>query len=389
MSAKDTSGKLIPLEALRGMAALVVVVHHFVQCFLPGYDGTIMPYDADKALLGTPLFAFINGFGAVMLFFVLSGYVLSLKGFKPDAPRIIGEMALKRWLRLAPPVTLSVLAVWVFFTLGWQHYADAASFNHSDCLTFLMYSGMPQDARPGITDALAQGLYRTFLFGDHSFNPSIWTMRIEFYGSFFVFAIALTLRWPARRLLFIYLPLYAFLVWLNIFFLMLLPFLFGVIAAKATEKPRKLPAAPAFLLLALGLYLCGYYVPIGWYGWLRAVHLSPPGYRMPILSLGGLMLLIVFATENVISKRFHGRLSRLLGQASFPLYLVHALLLTSPAAWAYAHFEGGAAGVTAALVTFIISALPAVWLLVLFESWWLGRLQSWRPFTRRGEKIYG
>ena len=96
----EAAGKIIPLEALRGAAALVVVVHHFVLGFLPFYHGILPGTLSDLALAGSSAFVMINGTGAVIVFFVLSGYVLSLKGRRPDAVSAILDTALKRWLRL-------------------------------------------------------------------------------------------------------------------------------------------------------------------------------------------------------------------------------------------------------------------------------------------------
>ena len=36
----EAAGKIIPLEALRGAAALVVVVHHFIFGFLPFFTAS-------------------------------------------------------------------------------------------------------------------------------------------------------------------------------------------------------------------------------------------------------------------------------------------------------------------------------------------------------------
>jgi hypothetical protein len=57
--------KDIPLEAIRGVAALVVVVWHTCLGFFPQF---ISSWQA------TPLFVFMNGNAAVQLFFVLSGH---------------------------------------------------------------------------------------------------------------------------------------------------------------------------------------------------------------------------------------------------------------------------------------------------------------------------
>src|SRR5580692_8294430 len=87
------SSRDLPLEALRGLAALVVVVWHF---FL-GLDPAVLSL---PGLRGTPFFAFVHGSAAVGVFFVLSGYVLTRRYFETGQKRVLVIGALKRWFRL-------------------------------------------------------------------------------------------------------------------------------------------------------------------------------------------------------------------------------------------------------------------------------------------------
>src|ERR1700720_3687849 len=71
---KGVKSKDIPLEALRAIAALVVVLNHSLDGFLPRYSGLDYAHAEDR-LQGSIVFLFINVAGAVCLFFVLSGYI--------------------------------------------------------------------------------------------------------------------------------------------------------------------------------------------------------------------------------------------------------------------------------------------------------------------------
>ena len=70
--------KIVQLEALRGLAAFVVVAWHFLWAFDPARIGIVDGFDPSAALLGSVSFASIDGPAAVVLFFVLSGFVLPL-----------------------------------------------------------------------------------------------------------------------------------------------------------------------------------------------------------------------------------------------------------------------------------------------------------------------
>ena len=95
MSARS-SGKFLALEAVRGVAACVVVVHHYMLAFLPHFHGRLFPDDS-IALVRTPLFFFVNGTAAVAVFFVLSGFVLTVRAFQSNQAGGLVVGAFKRW----------------------------------------------------------------------------------------------------------------------------------------------------------------------------------------------------------------------------------------------------------------------------------------------------
>ena len=67
--------RLHQLDGLRGIAALTVVLYHYLSAFLPALtpDETANPH----WLSDTPLAVIFNGPFAVVVFFVLSGFVIS------------------------------------------------------------------------------------------------------------------------------------------------------------------------------------------------------------------------------------------------------------------------------------------------------------------------
>src|ERR1700744_4745635 len=90
------SGKVQYLEGLRGIAAMQVVVMHFVTGF--------MPYTAKPA--GGPLRVLFDGHTAVYVFFLISGAVLT-----PSFARrgTFAAKICKRILRLGIPVAAAAV----------------------------------------------------------------------------------------------------------------------------------------------------------------------------------------------------------------------------------------------------------------------------------------
>jgi hypothetical protein len=90
------TGKLLHLEAVRGLAACAVVLNHLLLAFWPVF--------AEDRSISPLLKVTYKGSFAVAVFFVLSGFVLSLSFFRTRDVRVVTSAAVRRYPRLALPV---------------------------------------------------------------------------------------------------------------------------------------------------------------------------------------------------------------------------------------------------------------------------------------------
>jgi peptidoglycan/LPS O-acetylase OafA/YrhL len=89
MQSSIARGRFVELDSLRGLAALTVVFHHFLLAapaiyfaILPVYDPSVRRTStALNFIVFSPLHGFWSGTEAVVFFFLLSGFVLSLPFF--------------------------------------------------------------------------------------------------------------------------------------------------------------------------------------------------------------------------------------------------------------------------------------------------------------------
>jgi peptidoglycan/LPS O-acetylase OafA/YrhL len=116
--ASAPSGRMIELDSLRGLAALVVVAHH-VLLVLPDFSRFVdsgsktSPNNLfEAALFNLPLRLLWNGHSAVLLFFVLSGFVLATPWVRRKPTRY-HEYAIRRIFRIYVPYLAVVSAVMV------------------------------------------------------------------------------------------------------------------------------------------------------------------------------------------------------------------------------------------------------------------------------------
>jgi peptidoglycan/LPS O-acetylase OafA/YrhL len=164
------SGKIVVLDSLRGLAALIVVFAHTapVYLFRPSPHGPTPLLD----LWHSHLFP-------VRLFFVLSGFVLSLAYLRTGDPATLRSAAIRRYFRLVVPILGSVFLVYLLLMTGPISPALVPR-----------YQSMNNPIDAGL-DALLDAFFRSvFAFdNEHTYNRALWTMSPEFFGSLFVFAV--------------------------------------------------------------------------------------------------------------------------------------------------------------------------------------------------------
>jgi peptidoglycan/LPS O-acetylase OafA/YrhL len=122
MSVETTSPQGNPrrfyeLDSLRGVAALTVVFHHFSRLCSPRIV---------HLLERTPLRLLVAGYQAVILFFLLSGFVLTLP-YKKNPRLDYGPFLLKRVCRIYLPY-LAALALAVFCDMHFSTHAHLDNY---------------------------------------------------------------------------------------------------------------------------------------------------------------------------------------------------------------------------------------------------------------------
>ena len=187
-------GRLVQLEALRGLAAFIVVAWHFLWAFDPARIGIVDGFDPRATMLGSVSFASIDGPAAVTLFFVLSGYVLPLAYFRSGRTDLVVRATAKRWLRLLGLVMLAVLTSWLLFHCDLYRHREAAEISGSAWLGTFGGAHPAQDFTPSLLAAVLEGSVFAFLREPDVYDPVLWTMHHEFLGSFVTFFLAMLLR---------------------------------------------------------------------------------------------------------------------------------------------------------------------------------------------------
>ena len=379
MAAKS---KDISLEALRGIAALVVVMNHAIDGFLPRYYAGLDPTHLGGALQGNVLYVLINGSAAVTFFFVLSAYILTRRFCLSGDTTILLKGAVKRWPRLAGPVFVAVMASYLLYFFHLNHYEEAGARSGSEWLSASAGALRQPGGGPPLTaavihwqDALLQGLFLTFFRGDWRFGSSLWTMKFEFIGSFIAFGLAPILREARNYTSYLVIGIAAMAIAILYFAYFIRPemaaFPVGVAMAVLLPRDGRLSRAIVFPAILLGLFLMGYPGdPLGAYAIFKGpVQLGMP-FAYPQIA-GATILIWAVEMSPDIRRLLSGRFAAFLGGLSFPIYLLHTLVIASVASWVYLRAGVGPAFATVFVVS-VIASLP----LMKFNDWWVGRVNA-------------
>jgi peptidoglycan/LPS O-acetylase OafA/YrhL len=163
------------LASLRGLAAAIVVVFHSLLVFrLGGVDNPhVLQFDAsnDSLVVQHILIGLFNGPAAVVLFFVLSGTVLSLSLARRKSLRWQSalEFYCRRVFRLFPLLAIVALA---------SGLADKAYFK--DVVYDFTTSWMDMHFK---SDASLREVVRNAVGVSSSLNPPTWTITVEIAAS--------------------------------------------------------------------------------------------------------------------------------------------------------------------------------------------------------------
>jgi peptidoglycan/LPS O-acetylase OafA/YrhL len=370
---QDSGGKrLFALEGLRGVAALVVVIFHGLSMFYPimlyGIGSGIQNSRFEDNLFGNPLSVALSGAFAVAIFFVLSGFVLTISYFKSGQPESIMRIAGKRYIRLMIPALSSIFLtlILVGFGLLWLKN-EAAGISGSTWLANLW----PQSV--SFFEALSQGVWGVFFSNntETSYNPVLWTMQYELLGSLLVFAVALLFGKAKHRwVMYALLLLATFKTWY-------IAFIIGMILADlyAHQKfPFQVTRARGWLILTtlVGLFLGGYpyTIPQGSiYGVFQMPWLTAEQNHSLYLSVAAALIIVGVIGLPLLSKFFGSKYVSLLGKYSFSIYLVHLAVLFVVGSGVFILLHSIIGFHFAALAAIVASLIVLAPLVYLFERY--------------------
>ncbi|MBO9584155.1 MAG: acyltransferase [Flavobacterium sp.] len=324
------------LDGLRGIAALMVFFSHFIGFY----------YETEKVsyIQNSWIRIFWDGSAAVTLFFVLSGFVLTLSVLK--SKRTYFEYLIKRIFRIYPAYYFSI----VFCALLLLFY------NHNNLKGLSVWAQSFWIDHIGFLDVLKH-FALVLPFNTRLINPVIWSLAIEIKMSLFIPLILYFFK-GKRSVLFIFfitLFIYSLSICSDKFYYLPEFFLGLVTYTKIKEISTYLSAVNnmcIYILLVISILFFGnrYICPIiPLYSEALSVHFS---------GLGSALLIVLTINSDLLKKIFNLKAVQFLGKISYSFYLLHLPVLLICCSLLYPYLNSLLlCGICALVISFFLSYL--------------------------------
>lgn len=349
------SRRVSHLDGLRGLAALTVVIFHYLSAFVPALtpDETANPH----WLSDTPLAVLFNGPFAVVVFFVLSGFVVSKAAHKSDPLPL--TIAL-RYLRLTVPMLASVVIAWLLLTAFPTEATQLASMTGTPWLSKTFNGQIPS-----FLQAIKDATYDVYRHGGSRFNNVMWSMRWELIGSVAIYSIYAFIH-RSSLIVAIFIVFFFLLLWKGPPYYFE-AFVFGVLMQEAWTHLQLKRVAPMFALI-IGLILGSEGAGFAHRHGLDFLPLVlRPGEEVGIIYPIAAALVVYGCLMSVsVSKFLQLKECLFLGRISFGLYLIHVpIIYTVVMAVAVRLWPMSAITLGVGLLIFIALSVGLGWLMTV------------------------
>jgi Predicted acyltransferases len=353
----DKNVKIEYFIGLKGMCAFIVVFHHFVFGFYPAlYTGDINQTHTSKFLeiyiSNSPLNIFYAGNFVVCIFFILSGFLVTYKFFKYKDSKCIYSGAIKRYFRLVIPSVFSIVIVYIMMRLSLFYNQEVSQISKSE-----WWLGSFWTFQTNFLSMLREGLIGIFIGEQCNYNPPLWTMTYELYGTMLVLGLIALIGKNKNRYIFYAIACFLFR---NSYYL---AFILGVYMCDlfTNDSIKNILKTDKRIIIAIyffsGIYF-GAYPSTG--------HLEGTIYNnlyLPTISnvwmfshiLGAFLVILSILNSKILKKVFSYKYIKKIGEQSFSIYIIHFCIMGSFSSYLFAKLSKYLNYSGTFIITFILS----------------------------------
>lgn len=349
-------GKITSIEGVRGLASVIVFLHHFVLLFYPAAywsENSTLCNGGDIVVGQTPLGFFFLGNSAVMAFLIITGF-----GTYYMADKASEEKKTKFWILRFPKMFImiwtSVLFIWILIKCNLIYGFDVSVLTKSPWLD----GWGPSELE------IAKLLTLSVFDVGNMYNGAFWTLYYIFMGSFISLLVHNLVAVKKHSLIYISIILLIFLCIKSIYFL---PILLGCFLAecylKRYEVQMKHKIGISVLILAIFFWSYPSIVREGY------MYDALPGGLGEVYHMIGAFLLIMLALFWPPVRRWmECQPLQWLAKHSMAIYVLHFGILISFSSYCYQKLIAYFSHNIVVLITLVLTSLLLAGVVVCYDK---------------------
>lgn len=177
--------KIDGITMVKGLGAIVILFYHFFQQYLPAVindNPELRRYSWEAIISETPLYAFVNAQFWIAVFWSISGFLLSYwfyKYLRQKKVKFLVGHAVKKYIVYVVPLVVVSIFSWLLKVCGGYFNKENANFLNTSFGTLYEFE-------PNFFEALKEAFCSCWFLGEAKYNPVLWTMKVELFGTVLV-----------------------------------------------------------------------------------------------------------------------------------------------------------------------------------------------------------